>query len=909
MLRILPTFLILISLVPIGMAWGSNEAIGDFMGHTVVEISQQGSEMSEQEFRALMPFQEGDVLNLADIRNAIKNLFRTGLFDGVEVLGRGREGGVEVLFRVTPKRWLNEVLFVGNLRLSDNALFRKIDLGREEELTADGLERNRQKILDYYSYRGFLDARISFHTEAAPHGRTDVVFEIEEGARRQIDGVDLTGDPGMSRAKFLTRIASMPGEVLDGVLLDKDVGRITSYFRDRGFYYPKVSYTVEPHPRDTEKVLVSFLADRGTHYDFKVKVHPQDGKTERQVKWIRNSFLKNPDPQSAMEKAAERIRRHYLSMGHPFVSLEWEDEGEGTSSRRIALNVDAGFRAVIGRINIEGVESIPMETVHQVMGFKTGDPFVRQDLEKSMDNVREVYRSQGYLDTSIFQRPLEFIQVQGDQQVDINLSVEEGPQTLIGEIHYEGKVYNDEAREILNVRTGDPLVPEQVEKGVLALQERLSDDGYLFGSVPFPERIGREDGKVDLRFRVEEGPKVRLGSVVIIGGEQVENRIIRRAIDMRRGDLITIEKILEAQRRVYALGVHTSVEIRVADQDVPAPVKDLVVEVTERPRYAIGLRLGYGSEDKGRMRFSVTNRNFAGMARSLIFGLRLSDIEEMVSLTYLHPWFLAKPIEFSASLIDLLEERESFTRDTLGVLLAVKRELSRRSTFRLQYSFDGLELSDVSPDAKLSPEDEGATDVASVIPEFLYDSRDDFFDPTTGILGDLRIEIAASELGSQAEFYKVEGSLRKYISFGRRLVLAGLLRAGVVKSYGISEEVIISERFFLGGQNSVRGYGFDELGPLDSEGDPIGGNNMINLNLELRFPIFGSLGGVLFLDSGALWLNQAPYDDTTLRATGGTGFRWSSPIGPLSLDYGHKLNPATDVEEKYRVHFSIGHAF
>ncbi|UCF29858.1 MAG: BamA/TamA family outer membrane protein [bacterium] len=892
------------------LASGAADSVNTFVGLTVSEISQEGSDMADGEFRALVPFEVGDVLEMSRVRNGILNLFRTGLYRRVEVRGRPHDGGVAVLFRLTPKRWLNEVIFQGNLRLSDGDLSRKVDLGREDELTPADLERNRERLVDYYRYRGFMEPQISYLTEVAPKNRTDVIYSIAEGLRWQISEVSMSGDSGMSRGKLMATIASMPGTQLDGEDLDRDLTRITEHLKEKGYYYPRVSYTVEKDPRFRGDAVVEFLIEKGTLYRLGVESPSGLESIGRFRRWMRSSFLVEPDPDRAMERSGTRVKEYFLGTGYPFVSVEWEDRSPEAGERELVLKISRGDLAVIGTVTIEGIQSLTDQEVARALQMNTGDPFVHASLDRGLQLLDEAYMTKGYQSAKIIQKPLNFVPVDGRQEVMIHIVVEEGIRTIVNGVRVQSDVYGrDEIIDILNIHPGDPHVPSRVEEGRLSLIERLSGDGYLFGSIPLPEVVRIEEGKVDLVFDIRAGPKVRLGSIIILGGEEVDNTIVRRAVNMERGHLLSLEEILEAQRRVYALGVHSSVEISLVDPEIAAEVKDLVVKVRERPRYAIGIRLGYGSEEKGRVRFTVTDRNFAHMARSLILGFRFSDIEELASLTYLHPWFLGEPIEFSISLIDLIEERESYTRDELGVVLSAKTDLTRRTTLRLQYAFEGLELTDVSPDAQLSPEDEGRTDVASLIPELLYDSRDDFFEPSSGILGDIRLEVAMEQLGSKAEFHKLEISIRKYFSLGGGFVLAGLARGGIAESFGISDEVIISERFFLGGQNSVRGYDLDSLGPLDADGDPIGGIKMVNLNLELRYPIYRSIKGVLFADSGALWLDQAPYDDRTLRLAAGTGLRWSSPIGPLSLDYGRKLNPATDEEDQWRVHFSIGHAF
>jgi outer membrane protein assembly complex protein YaeT len=475
-----------------------------------------------------------------------------------------------------------------------------------------------------------------------------------------------------------------------------------------------------------------------------------------------------------------------------------------------------------------------------------------------------------------------------------------------------GNPFNEKRTgELLGIQAGDPYVPEFVNTSRDNLLQELGRMGYLYASVTVEEPVIHPDDTVSLVITVREGPRVRLGTVIVTGNESVDTRIIRIALDLDRGEILTRDKLLRAQERIYDLKVMSSVDVQLAEP-VPGVHKDLMVRVKERAKYVVGFRIGYGSEDKLRGEISVTNRNVKGMARSLALRGKVSDIERSNTLLYTHPWFQSLPIDMTLSLSDLVENRESYSRDSLSVAADFVRALSERTEARVGYFFEGLRLFDVSPDAQLSSDDEGRTDVAALVGEVLHDGRDDFLDPWSGFLGDIILEYAARFLGSKTEYYKTEIAMRRYVTLRDSLVLAGLVRLGLVSAYGESDEVIISKRFFLGGQNSVRGYQLDSLGPIEASGDPIGGNYMLNANLELRYPVYRTLRGVLFVDSGSVWLESGarPEDEEfKLRTAAGAGLRWSSPIGPLSLDYGYKLNPATEEEERSRIHFSIGHAF
>ncbi|NOY86149.1 MAG: BamA/TamA family outer membrane protein [Deltaproteobacteria bacterium] len=881
-----------------------------FAGKTVRQVSYEGLEFPQSEFDALVPITVGKVLRPPDIRDGIKNLYRTGLFDRIVVLGKTLPDGVLVLFRMFPRKWLKEVRFEGNLHIPSNSLLRKMDLGREEEITPARLEENRSKIEKYYSYRGFMDIKTAYRTEVGPKQKTNVIYRIMEGPKYRITDVRLRGDPGMSRFKVLSLTASMPGETMDGVVLDRDVVRIVDHLKDKGYYYPEVSYSIQPDPRVKDGVVVTYKIVRGDRFKLLVTIDRPDQKIKPFLKIVKRSFAEEDGPGPAKERAAKEVMKKVLGDGFPLASVRWIDRTPAPGEREITLDVTAGLKAVFGTLTIDGVESLTLEKVRDSLGFAEGEPFVRSRLDSGVKELKRAYRDQGYLDAEVTLKPLSFSQAQDPMTSPVHILVDEGPQTLVGMVTIKNSPYSpDETRRIVGIHVGTPYVPEKVDAGRGALLDRLGLDGYVYASVTAEDAVPRKNGTMDVILDVAAGPQVHLGSLIVLGTDKVNNRIIRRALGLKRGDLLTTERLIEAQQRVYDLNVFATVDIGFADEQIPAPVKDVIVKVSERARYAIGIKVGFGSEDRFRTQLSVTNRNVSGMARSLTLSLRRSSVEHLESLVYRHPYFLGKSMDFTSSLSDFREENGSFSEDTRSISLKLKREITQKITGIAEYSFKGQDIFNISPGVVLSPQDQGSTKVASVVLEGIYESRDDILNPTGGTLGQVRLNVASRYLGSEAEDYGCEISVHRYFSLGSGVVLAGLARGGIVHSFGNSDQVIIGQRFFLGGMTSIRGYKLDNLGPKDADGNPVGGNYMVNLNTELRYPVYRSIGGVLFVDSGAVWLNEAPFDDSTLRASAGMGIRLSTPAGPLSLDYGYKLNPATAGESRYRVHFSIGHAF
>jgi outer membrane protein insertion porin family len=290
-----------------------------------------------------------------------------------------------------------------------------------------------------------------------------------------------------------------------------------------------------------------------------------------------------------------------------------------------------------------------------------------------------------------------------------------------------------------------------------------------------------------------------------------------------------------------------------------------------------------------------------------------SDVLTRSVLNYQHPWFFGFDVQgrFALTWSDVThlnsDTREVYyeTRQT-AASYGVEKKLDAFKV-SLTYAYERVENYNVSPGAVLSSEDVGRVRVSSLSPALVWDLRDDIFDPREGGLYGVVVKHAMHQLGSEADFTKLSLQSSWYLPVTDWLVTAVSARAGEAWPHYETLEVPLHERFYMGGNTTVRGYTQDAIGPQGADGTPTGGASMGQFNFELRFRASEGFGVVLFSDAGNVWADQS-IRLNDLRASYGAGIRYGTPIGPLRIDYGQKIHRRPG-ESPGELHFNIGHTF
>jgi len=412
---------------------------------------------------------------------------------------------------------------------------------------------------------------------------------------------------------------------------------------------------------------------------------------------------------------------------------------------------------------------------------------------------------------------------------------------------------------------------------------------------------------VFLTVEVSEGPRYDFGSTRVTGLRKLRDWSVRKELDYREGEPYSHRKLMSSQSRLYAADWFETLRVK-AQPSASARRIDVLVETEEKPLKWVKGGAGYGSEEKERFSLGVIHNNFLDRGYRLEAGGTVSRIALEYRADFLNRRFLDSLNELRGSSAWRRELREGYDMESVKNTVSLGRRLTDALRATVRYRLQRSLIYNVSPE--ISAETPSLSRLRSASLSFNYDDTDDFFYPVRGLRSELMLERSGGLWGGDVNFYRV--SLRNTVY--RRLFdgVTGLVSArwAFVRETGSTADVPIYERLFAGGANSVRGYAERGVGPADAAGAPLGGKVLLGATAETRFPVYRRLRGALFVDGGQVADSLRGAAPRRWRYGAGAGLRYGTPVGPIRMDFGYKLNPDKPVTpELWRVHLSIGEAF
>lgn len=932
-----------------------------------VRLLTEGRAAADPGLLDLVETRRGQPLAPAAVRESIAHLFTLGRFEDIQVDASEAADGVELTYNLIPLHIVDRVEYEGNLGLPEGLLRRTIRdrfgatprPGRRDDMT--------RTLEELYRDRGYYRATIRpVATVDHDPDRTLLTFEIDAGPRARIGSATVAGDPLVPEREFRARVNVAPGEPYRRVEVQQDLTEFLDRLRQKGHYEATGTHRATVSPDGLVADLV-FDVHAGPVVSVRYEGDPIPRDRLEDLVTIEREGSVDED---LLEDIERRIEGYLHSQGY-WKARVTHVRQEEASTLAVVFRIERGvLYRVATDVEISGNRAVPTAELRPLVKIETGDVYVASNLDAAANAISDLYRRRGFAAVKVDPSANETDSTRpGEGPIRPVIVISEGPRTVVGEIQITGnaRVPESELRKLVTSAPGDAFYAPRVAIDRDAILFEYLNRGYASADVNVRINPRDDSTRADIVFDVREGPQTIVDHVLIVGNTRTKTQIIQRELLLRPGQPLGLDDLAESQRRLSSLGLFR--RVRIADvahgsggrRDVLVTVEEASATTIEYGGGVEGSRLlrATGPGGEAEEDFAVSPRGFFDIGRRNLFGKNRSvNLYTRVSLrpntredaadsqgsafgfsdyrvvaAYRQPrMFGPNDTTFTAAVEQGV--RSSFNFSRKGVTAESFRRLTQGLRATARYSLSTTKIFD---ERFTEEEEEDRDRIDRLFPRVRLgvlstavtrDTRDDVATPQQGAFLSGEGSIAARALGGELGFMKtyLQAFWFRRVPRTNRVTFASRIAVGLADGFErevttigpdgnpvttIVEDLPASERFFAGGDTTIRGFALDSVGAdntISASGFPRGGNAVILMNGELRIPVWGSLATAVFIDSGNVFARVTQFDITDLRGGAGVGIRYMSPVGPIRVDVGFKLDRRPN-EHLREIHFSFGHAF
>jgi outer membrane protein assembly complex protein YaeT len=912
-----------------------------FEGKRVADIQFQPAvqPIETGDLNAMLPLKKDRPLRMVDVRASIERLFATGRYADIQVDAEPDQDGVSIRF-ITKNSWfIGDISIRGNVPIPpstgqlENAT--RLDLG--QPFTEAGVQQaiaNQQRLLESDGfYRNHIQ---QLFDEDNRFQQMNIAFAITPGPRARLSQPLLLGNLQMDpqrvlhATKFRRWIVHTWKPVTD-VRVRQGIEKVRTLYLKENRLEAKVSLESLQYHEETNRAIPTLRIDAGPRIDVRtVGVKLSEKKLQRYVPVFEEHTV-DPD---LLAEGERNLRDYFQSQGYFEATVRFTERQVSDDESAIEYLVNTGTRHRLVKIGIAGNRYFNTASIRERMFLQPAAflefPHGRYSasmLERDEASIVNLYQSNGFRDVKATHRVEDnYGGKSGD--IAVFLTVDEGPQYLVGSLEVEGIERLDKAAIVakLSSVSGQPLSESNVAVDRDTILAQYFDRGFPNATFEWSSKPSATPHHMDLRFTVSEGREQFVRQVVTTGLKITRSALVNRRITLSPGGPLSLTRITDIQRNLYDLGIFARVDAAIQDPDGETSQKYVLYSFDEAHRYSMAVGLGAELGRIGgcqtcydapagatgfspRVSYDITRNNLWGLGHSLTLRTRASTLDQRALLNYSWPRFRSSDnlnFSFTAQFEHSRDVRTfNFKREEASVQLAQK--FSKSVTLLYRYTYRLVATSDLKITPFLIPQLSQPVRVGIASTNLLYDRRDDPIDPHRGVYNTVDLGLADNAFGSQRNFARFLARNATYYPLGKRMVLARSTEFGDIYAFHFAGDVLdavpLPERFFGGGNSTDRGFPDEQAGPRDqSTGFPLGGTALFFNQVELRFPLVGeNIGGVIFHDMGNVYSSLGNLSFRTTQRNlqdfdymvhaVGFGIRYRTPVGPVRLDLAYSINP------------------
>jgi outer membrane protein insertion porin family len=938
---------------------------------TAIEIAGR-PDLDTTKLTPLLPQHAGEPFSREKAEQSIEALKRVGKFSEVQLQIDPEANGVRLLLIVEPAIWFGMFEFPGAESFAYSKLVQIANYPPQSPFNTGDVQRDTDALLRFFEQEGYFEAEVRPQVDMdIHHNVANVRFMVTLNRRAKFGTVAIANASPEEAAKMtaslhgvaarLRESAIRPGKNYRRGTLNNATKYLQRQLDKQGKLGAQVKLAGAAYKADTNRADIHFDVHAGPTTHVQVKGAHLWSWTRKKLLPVYQGIGVDPE---LVQEGRQALVSYFQGKGYYDVNVDAEFHKEAALDT-IVYTITKGKKhkvtgvSVAGNSQLKTPDLMALVTVKKSHLFSAGD-YSEQLVRTSQKNLTALYQSEGFSSAKVTSTVSH-----KEGNLTATFHVTEGPRDIVSSLKIEGADTFPEAKFApggLKLAPGKPYSQQLVEADRASIGAHYLQAGYLTSSFRQTANVVSKNDphKINVVYHIYEGPLVYAHDVLTLGRVRTQQRLIDRDVALIvPNQPLTETQLLTASSELYNhTGVFDWAEVDPRRQITTQTQEDVLVKVHEAKRNSITYGFGFevinrgGSVPSGtvalpnlppvglpsnfttsqttyygpRGTFQYTRNNVRGKGESLSFTGFAGRLDQRAAAYYIDPNFLwSKWGSTTSFLAEHDEENPIFSSQIENGSYQLQRFLDKKKhdIFFLRYSFSQTDLTRIEIPQLVLPQDQHVR-LSTIATNFTRDTRDNPLDAHKGILQTTEIDFSSSKLGSSVNFAKLTAQAAYYRPTFHNIVWANSIRIGLAQPF-LNSRVPLSEAFFTGGGNTLRGFPLDGAGPqrqvqVCSSGSstdcsyiqvPSGGNEQLIFNSEARIPlpIKQGLGMVVFYDGGNVFPTVGFHDFTSLYTNNvGLGLRYATPVGPVRIDLGHNLNPVPGVKStQYFV--SIGQAF